>query len=57
MMGGRHAFIYGAYTLERATDRPTGLYTLLAQHTIEGWRIVHDHTSQVRTDELHRDTE
>ena len=57
LTGRRHAFIYGGYTLERATDRPTGLYTLVAQHTAEGWRIIHDHTSRVQTVEVHTVTE
>ena len=39
------AVVFGRYTLERETDMPTGLFTLLFRKTDEGWRIVHDHTS------------
>lgn len=39
------ALVYGRWTLERAEDRPTGLFTLVFELRPEGWRIVHDHTS------------
>ncbi|MXX97081.1 MAG: nuclear transport factor 2 family protein [Rhodothermaceae bacterium] len=45
MLGRRHAMIFGAYTLERDNDQPTGLFTLIAEYTEDGWRIIHDHTS------------
>jgi len=45
MLGSRNAMIFGAYTLERQNDQPSGLFTLIAEHTKDGWRIVHDHTS------------
>ncbi|MDE2835260.1 MAG: nuclear transport factor 2 family protein [Bacteroidota bacterium] len=50
VLSSEYAFIYGAYMLERADDRPTGLFTLLAANSGQGWRIVHDHTS---ADEVH----
>ena len=41
----RWAVVFGAYQLERAEDRPSGLFTLIFEKRAEGWRIVHDHTS------------
>jgi len=37
--------VFGRYTLERANDRPTGLFTLLFKKFGDDWRIVADHTS------------
>ncbi len=45
VLSPRWAFVFGAYALERADDRPTGLFTLLFEKRPEGWRVVHDHTS------------
>ncbi len=44
------AMAFGRYVLERESDRPTGLFTLLFERQADGsggeqWRIVHDHTS------------
>ena len=39
------ALAFGRWTLERADDRPSGLFTLILRRLPEGWRIVHDHTS------------
>lgn len=39
------ALAFGRWTLDRAEDRPTGLFTLVLRRLPEGWRIVHDHTS------------
>ncbi len=41
----RWAVVFGGYQLERAEDRPFGLFTLLFEKRSEGWTIVHDHTS------------
>ena len=54
VLSSQYAFIYGSYALERADDRPTGLFTLLAVNSSQGWRIVHDHTS---ADEVHASPE
>ena len=40
-----YVFVFGRYNLERATDAPTGLFTLLFERTGDGWKISHDHTS------------
>ena len=39
------AVVFGAWALDRAEDRPSGLFTLLFEKGPDGWRIVHDHTS------------
>ena len=45
VLGPKHAAVFGAYALQRETDTPTGLFTLILTKTEHGWRIVHDHTS------------
>ena len=40
------AFVFGRYELERANDRPSGLFTLLFRRFGDDWRIVFDHTSE-----------
>lgn len=45
VLSGNNAFVFGRYELERAKDRPAGLFTLLFRRFDEGWRIVFDHTS------------
>ena len=47
-LGAGYAMIFGSYTLERTYDQPTGLFTLIAEHTEHGWRITHDHTSDIK---------
>lgn len=37
--------VFGRWQLERAADRPQGLFTLVFRRFPDGWRIVHDHTS------------
>jgi ketosteroid isomerase-like protein len=41
------AQVHGRYRLKRGGEyeNATGLFTLLLQHTSEGWKILHDHTS------------
>lgn len=39
------AVALGRWELERAADRPWGLFTLVFRRLPEGWRVVHDHTS------------
>jgi ketosteroid isomerase-like protein len=45
LLSSTSACVLGRWTLERATDRPTGVFTLVMKRFPEGWRIVHDHTS------------
>lgn len=39
------ALVRGRFLLERKTDRPTGLFTLIFRKFKDGWKIIHDHTS------------
>ncbi len=39
------AVVLGSWSLERATDKPGGKFTLIFRKFREGWRIVHDHTT------------
>jgi ketosteroid isomerase-like protein len=39
------AVVTGSWELQRATDKPGGVFTLVFRKLPEGWRIVHDHTS------------
>jgi ketosteroid isomerase-like protein len=39
------AVVLGRWHLKRVQDQPHGCFTLIFRKTIEGWRIVHDHTS------------
>ncbi len=41
------ALVLGRWQLERAADRPGGVFTLVARKFPEGWRIIHDHTSAI----------
>lgn len=45
VLSDEFVFVFGRYNLRRATDAPTGLFTLLFERTAEGWKIAHDHTS------------
>lgn len=42
------ALVFGKWELEKDSDHPWGLFSLLFYETIDGWRIVHDHTSSAR---------
>lgn len=39
------AVVTGSWELQRATDTPGGVFTLILRKFPGGWRIVHDHTS------------
>jgi len=45
MLSPDSALVLGRWRLQRETDEPSGLFTLIFRHLPEGWRIVHDHTS------------
>ena len=45
VLSGEYVFVFGRYHLERESDAPTGLFTLLFERTANGWKISHDHTS------------
>jgi ketosteroid isomerase-like protein len=42
------ALASGRWQLKRANDNPRGRFTLILRNTPDGWRIVHDHTSEAR---------
>lgn len=42
------ALVFGKWELQRESDHPWGLFTLLFQKTDNGWRVVHDHTSSAK---------
>jgi beta-aspartyl-peptidase (threonine type) len=46
MFGYDGALAFGRWQLERANDRLHGRFTLVFRKTPDGWKIVHDHTSQ-----------
>lgn len=39
------ALVFGRWRLTREKDQPQGLFSLLLQKRLEGWRIIADHTS------------
>ena len=44
-LGADSAFVRGRFQLKMAKESPTGLFTLIFRRFPEGWRIIHDHTS------------
>ncbi len=40
------ALVLGRWRLERGSDNPGGVFTLVFRKFPEGWRIIHDHTTQ-----------
>ena len=45
VLGEKSAMVRGRFLLERKTDKPTGLFTLIFRNFKDGWKIIHDHTS------------
>lgn len=45
LIGDDHALVRGRWQLTMSKETPTGLFTLVMRKLPEGWRIVHDHTS------------
>lgn len=45
LTGKDSAVVFGRFTLERETDKPTGLFTLNFRKFKTGWKIILDHTS------------
>jgi ketosteroid isomerase-like protein len=44
-LSGESAWVFGAWALERASDRPNGVFTLVLRKIDGAWKVVHDHTS------------
>jgi uncharacterized protein (TIGR02246 family) len=45
VLGPDSAVVRGRWELKMSNDMPGGLFTLIVRKTTDGWRIVHDHTS------------
>jgi ketosteroid isomerase-like protein len=45
VLSGDSAMVRGRWDLKMTKTNPGGLFTLLMRKTTDGWRIVHDHTS------------
>lgn len=45
VLSKRSAMVRGRFLLERKSDKPTGLFTLIFRKFKDGWKIIHDHTS------------
>jgi len=46
MLGPKSAFVRGKYVLTMSNGKqPTGLFTIVFRQFPEGWRIIHDHSS------------
>ncbi|NNF00272.1 MAG: SnoaL-like domain-containing protein [Pyrinomonadaceae bacterium] len=45
VLSKKSAMVRGRFLLERKSDKPTGLFTLIFRKFKEGWKVVHDHTS------------
>jgi ketosteroid isomerase-like protein len=45
VLGTESAVVRGRWQLVLSKDKPGGLFTLIVKKLPEGWRIVHDHTS------------
>jgi uncharacterized protein (TIGR02246 family) len=45
LLGEDHALVKGRFQLQMKAETPTGIFTLVFKKFPEGWRIIHDHTS------------
>jgi ketosteroid isomerase-like protein len=45
LLSATSAVVLGRWQLTLTKDSPKGLFTLIVRKTPDGWRIVHDHTS------------
>ncbi len=46
LLGADSAFVIGKWHLDRSADDLGGVFTLVFRRFPDGWKIVHDHTSQ-----------
>ncbi len=46
-LGDDAALVLGHWQLQREKDNPGGVFSLIVRRFPEGWRIIHDHTSAV----------
>lgn len=45
MLAPDAAYVLGEFHLQRASDNPSGVFTLIVRKFPEGWRVVHDHST------------
>lgn len=45
ILSKKSSLVLGRFTLVRATDKPTGMFTLTFRKFKDGWKIILDHTS------------
>jgi ketosteroid isomerase-like protein len=45
ILSDNSGWVFGRWELRRKDDRPHGVFTLVLKKFVDGWRIVHDHTS------------
>jgi beta-aspartyl-peptidase (threonine type) len=45
-LGSEAALVLGHWRLKRQSDEAGGVFSLVFQRFPEGWRIIHDHTSE-----------
>ncbi len=45
-LGPDAALVVGQFHLQRQNDAPSGVFTLIFRKFPDGWKIIHDHTSQ-----------
>lgn len=46
-LGEDAALVLGHWQLQREKDQPSGVFSLVLRRFPDGWRIIHDHTSAV----------
>jgi len=46
-LGPDAAMVVGHFHLQRQSDAPAGVFTLIFRKFPDGWRIIHDHTSVI----------
>lgn len=49
-LGGETALVRGAWRLERRSDAPGGVFSVVMRRFPDGWKIIHDHTSAFAED-------
>ena len=45
LLSPESAWVFGHWELQRKTDHPQGVFTLILRKFSDGWKIIHDHTS------------
>lgn len=45
MLAPDAAYVLGEFHLQRESDNPSGVFTLIVRKFPEGWKVVHDHST------------